>query len=420
MDIRINFNLTDIISALDVASTVTPHSTLANEGAGYLFVVRGQECYLYSSDENCISRAKFDLIESSGDGAFVFPAKNLSSSLRPLAKEEETCVIEAHSDEDGRHTVKYITSPDGAEAEFGTFAPDSISRYDEDLESASESYEYSPGVLREAISLSRAFMADKSDSTAPEALHGVEILDKVKFEKGDGYLYATNKYLAFFFRSEHFVGKKLAIHGNYISSFLSFLSKCGDKVTIRIGDKTFAVNEKGDVFGWARHGEQHDKFNYHALKSDSLVARVNKTRLLNALEASKGALKDKDKDGIILNFDSKSNKIWFDVPESRAKSIKVQADPIVETEEGTQPPKADSFFTTVSVNRLIELVQSMKGYEIIFRGYLGKPKEGKKQATCLFRTIDEFYLDSATGKPTPSKDEGILCRVTRFMPSQAK
>lgn len=420
MDIRINFNLTDIISALDVASTVNPHSTLANEGAGYLFVVRGKECFLYSSDENCISRAKFDLIESSGDGAFVFPAQNLGNSLRPLAKEEETCVIEAHSDEDGRHTVKYITSPDGAEAEFGTFAPDSISRYDEDLEAATETYEYSPGILREAISLSRAFMADKSDSTAPEALHGVEVLDKVKFEKGDGYLYATNKYLAFFFRSDHFVGKKLAIHGNYISAFLSFLSKCGDKVTIRIGDKTFAVNERGDVFGWARHGEQHDKFNYHTLKSDSLVARVNKTRLLNALEASKGALKDKDKDGIIINFDSKSNKIWFDVPESRAKSIKVQADPIVDTEEGAQPSKADSFFTTVSANRLIELVQSMKGYEIVFRGYLGKPKEGKKQATCLFRTIDEFHLDPATGKPTPSKDEGILCRVTRFMPSQAK
>lgn len=419
MDIRINFNLTDIISALDVASTVTPHSTLANEGAGYLFVVRGKECFLYSSDENCISRAKFDLIDSSGDGAFVFPAKNLSSSLRPLAKEEETCVIEAHSDEDGRHTVKYITSPDGAEAEFGTFAPDSISRYDEDLEAASEVYEYSPGILREAISLSRAFMADKSDSTAPEALHGVEVLDKVKFEKGDGYLYATNKYLAFFFRSDHFVGKKLAIHGNYISAFLSFLSKCGDKVTIRIGDKTFAVNERGDVFGWARHGEQHDKFNYHTLKSDSLVARVNKARLLNALEASKGALKDKDKDGVVLNFDSKSNKIWFDVPESRAKSIKVQADPI-EAEEGAQPSQADSFFTTVSANRLIELVQSMKGYEIIFRGYLGKPKEGKKQATCLFRTIDEFHLDPSTGKPTPNKDEGILCRVTRFMPSQAK
>lgn len=419
MNIRINFNLADIIEALDVVSAVTPHPTMANEGAGYLFVVRGLECFLYSSDENCISRAKFNLSESSGDGTFVFPAKNLSNSLRPLAKEEETCVIEANSDEDGRHTVKYITAPDGAEAEFGTFAPDSISRYDEDLEAATESYEYSPGILKEAISLSRAFMADKSDSTAPEALHGVEVLDKVKFEKGDGYLYATNKFMAFFFRSDHFVGKKLAIHGNYVSSFLSFLSKCGDKVTIKIGDKTFAVNEKGDVFGWNRQGEQHDKFNYHALKTDSLVARINKGRLLNALQVAKGALKDKERDGVTLNFDAKSNKIWFEVAESRAKSIKVEASPVAD-EEGVQPSKADSFFTTVSVNQLIELVQSMKGYEINFRGYLGKPKEGKKQATCLFRTIDEFYLDPATGKPTPDKDEGVLCRVTRFMPSQAK
>jgi hypothetical protein len=420
MNIRINFNLADIIEALDVVSTVTPHPTTKNEGAGYLFVVRGLECFLYSSDENCISRAKFDLSESSGDGAFVFPAANLGSSLRPLAKEEETCVIEANSDEDGRHTVKYVTSPDGAEAEFGSFPPDSISRYDEDLASATESYEFIPGVLKEAISLARAFMADKSDQAVPEAFHGVEILDKAKFEKGDGYVYATNKFMAFFFRSDHFIGKKLAIHGNYVSAFLSFLSKCGDKVTIKIGDKTFAINERGDVFGWARHGEQHDKFNYHALKTDSLVARINKSRLLNALEASKGALKDKEKDGVILNFDAKSTKIWFDVPESRAKSIKVQADPITEAEEGTQTSKADSFTSMVSANQLIELVQSMRGYDINFRGYLGKVKEGKKHAQCLFRTIDEFYLDPATGKPTPNKDEGVLCRVTRFMPSQAK
>jgi hypothetical protein len=421
MNIRINFNLADIIEALDVVSTVTPHSTMANEGAGYLFVVRGTECFLYSSDETCISRAKFDLIESSGDGSFVFPAKNLSNSLRPLAKEEETCVIEANSDEDGRHTVKYVTSPDGAEAEFGSFSPDSISRYDEDLESATESYEFSPGVLREAINLARAFMADKSDQAVPEAFHGVEILDKAKFEKGDGYVYATNKFMAFFFRSDHFVGKKLAIHGNYISAFMSFLAKCGDKVVIKLGDnKTFAINEKGDVFGWTRHGELHDKFNYHALKTDSLVARINKGRLLHALECAKGAFRDKEKDSIILNFDSKTNKIWFDVPESRAKSIKVEASPVTEAEEGTTQSKADSFASTVSAKQLTELVQSMKGYEINFRGYLGKPKEGKKQATCLFRTIDEFYLDPATGKATPNSEEGILCRVTRFMPSQAK
>lgn len=419
MNIRINFNLSDIIEALDMVSTVTPLKTLANEGAGYLFVVRGKECFLYSSDENCISRAKFDLIESSGDGAFVFPYQNLSSSLRPLAKEEETCIIEATSDEEGSHKVKYITSPDGAEAEFGSFSPESISRYDTDLEEASETYVFNSGLLREAISLARSFMADKEEQGMSEAFRGVEVLDKTRLEKGDGYLYATDRYMAFFFRSEHFVGKKLAIHSKYISAFLSFLAKCKGDVNIKIGDKTFAINDRGDVFGWNKH-ELHDKFNYHTLKMDSLVVRVNKSRFLNAIECSKGALKDKDQnDGIVFNFDAKTSKIWFDVPASRAKSIKIEATPVTEAEEGTQESKADSFSAVVSARQLAELVQNMKGYDVTFRGFLGKPKDGKKPL-CVFRTIDDFYMDSDTGKPIPFKEDSIPCRVTRFMPSKLK
>jgi hypothetical protein len=420
MKIQINFNLSDIIEAIDVVSAVAPHKT-TSDAEGYLFVVRGKECLLYSSGESCIARAKFDLIDSSGDGEFVFPAKNLTNSLRPLAKEEETCIIEATSDEDGRHMVRYVTSPDGAEAEFGSFSPDSISRYEDDLEAATETYEFNPGVLKEAINLARAFMADKLEQGMSEALRGIEVLDKTRLEKGDGYLYATDRFMAFYFRSDHFIGKKLAIHANHIPAFVSFLSKCesGTNVTIKISDKTFAINSKGDLFGWNKHGELHDKFSHHNLKMDSLVVRVNKARFLHALESSKGALKDKDQDSIVFNYDSKASKIWFNVPTSKSKSIRIDASPVVDTEEGTTASKADSFSAVVSIRQLTELVQNMKGYDITFRGYIGKPKNGTK-ALNLFRTIDDFFLSSADGKITTSQEDSIPCRVTRFMSSLTK
>jgi hypothetical protein len=419
MKIQINFNLNDIIEALDVVSTVAPHKT-TNDSEGYLFVVKGKECFIYSSGENCIARAKFNLIDSSGDGSFVFPAKNLSSSLRPLAKEEETCIIEATSDDDGRHMVRYVTSPDGAEAEFGSFSPESISRYDDDLEAATETYEFNPAVLKEAISLARSFMADKVEQGMSEAFRGVEVIDKTRLEKGDGYLYATDRFMAFYFRSDHFVGKKLAIHGSYVPAFLSFLSKCdsGSNITVKISDKTFAINSRGDVFGWNK-GDLHDKFSHHNLKMDSLVVRVNKARFLHALDASKGALKDKEQDGIVFNYDAKTSKIWFNVPTSKSKSLKIDATPVVDAEEGTTTATADSFSAVVSVRQLTELVQNMKGYDITFRGYIGKPKNGAK-ALNLFRTIDEFYLSSADGKVTTSQEDSIPCRVTRFMSSLTK
>lgn len=414
--IRINFQLNDIMEALDVVSAVTPHDTSnGNEGAGYLFIVRGEECFLYSNDSNCIARAKFKLIESSGDGSFVFPYKNLVNSLRPLAKEEETCVIEATCDE-GSYKVKYITSPDGAEAEFGSFSPDSISRFDDDLESAPDTYEFNIGVLREAISLARFYLAPKTDSEAG-AFHGIEVMDKSRLEKSDGYLYASNKFEAFFFRTDHFSGKKLAIHGAYISSLLSFLAKSGETVTIKVGEKTFAINDKGDVFGWSRQDKLHDRFNYHSPKMDSLVVRVNKGRLLNALECARGAL-NKDQDKIIFNFDADTNKIWFDVPESKAKSIKVNAPYVTEDDEGSSHVPSPSFSSPVSAKQFVEMFQNMKGHEVVFRGYLGKPKETSKKPICIFRTIDEFFLDPATGKVTPNGEEGIACRVTRFVPAQ--
>jgi len=129
-------------------------------------------------------------------------------------------------------------------------------------------------------------------------------------------------------------------------------------------------------------------------------------------------LKEKD-DSIVFNYDAKTSKIWFNVTTSKSKSIKIEATPVVDTEEGTTASTADSFSASVSIRQLTELIQNMKGYDVTFRGYIGKPKAGTK-ALNLFRTIDEFFLSSADGKVTTSQEDSIPCRITRFMSSLTK
>ena len=126
--LKINFNLQDLNEALEVVSIVAPRPVTQSGGAGYLFIIRGLECFLYSRSDQCVSRAKFPLIESSGDGNFAFPSEYLGA-LKFLL-EEGTCIIEATSDEE-RYVVHYVT-PRGAESEFGSFDPSLLANCDGD------------------------------------------------------------------------------------------------------------------------------------------------------------------------------------------------------------------------------------------------------------------------------------------------
>ena len=57
----------------------------------------------------------------------------------------------------------------------------------------------------------------------------------------------------------------------------------------------------------------------------------------------------------------------------------------------------------------------MKGHNIELRTLI--QTENDKATLCLFRTIDDFRLELATGKVTPELEGSVACRVTRFMPS---
>lgn len=412
MKIRINFNLQDLNEALDVVSIITPSSVTQSGGAGFLFVVRGHECFLYSRNTQCVARAKFPLIETSEDGSFAFPAEFLGA-LRYLLS-EGTCIIEATSDE-GRYVVSYNT-PGGAESEFGSFDPGLLATCDDDFELATTKYTFSSKILHNAIGLARPFTADLKNGKT-ENLKNIEVIDKARLPNGDGYLYAADGTRAFYFYTDEFKGKSLEIHGNHVPSLLSFLSKCEDEVVICKGKNfTFAVSSNDSVFGWPGHDKLHDKFNYYTTKKDPIAVSVNKAALLASLHHARACM-NKDKDKIKVIFDPDAKQLRFAFPESKTRTIPVPVKyKINESDEEAVEPKA--YTIGANIDFFIELVEAIKGHDVEIRWVISPPTPARKHEVALFRTIDEFRLDSKTGKVTPEPEGSIPCRVTRFMPSR--
>jgi len=417
---KIEFSLPDLLKALEVVSIVTPRPVTASGAAGYLFVVRGQECFLYSRDELCVARASFPLSESSEDGQFVYPAESIDA-LKYL--DDDSCTIEASS-VDERFTVRYQTAS-GVEAERSSFDPQLLSTFDEDLEAAAaSSVEFRSGVLREAINLAKPFIGKVGDSKVGEHFKGLQIMDATRvdkdkgidYSKGDGYLFVSDGTRTFFFQCDDFKGKSLEIHAQFLGLFVSFLSKCKEKVVIRKGSHLiFAMSESGQVLGWPLHTKLHDKFVYYTLKTDNKhVFQVNRARFVNSLQHARMELPAKQ-NKVKLNFSQERKSIWIGIAEgsSKAKGIPVEVKVISDAD----PSEVTDFSLGINLDFLIELVNSVKGHTVEFRCGIFPASETRKRDMGLFRTIDDFRLDPS-GKVTPESEGSFQCKVTRFMPSK--
>jgi hypothetical protein len=414
---KITFNLSDFFAALDIIGVVQP-MVVQNLPASYLFVVSGDKCRLYSRNEMSVASAMFNLISSTGDGQFVYPAAFLGS-LKYL-DDDEVCTMEATDDEGTNFKVKYSTNS-GAESERGTIDPQLLfSTCDEDLAASTSTYEFSSRVLREAINQARPFLADLKDQKVSDNFKCLQIMDatlvdkekQVDYSKGDGYMFVGDSNRAFFFQCDDFKGKSLEIHGQHLGAFLSFLGKCGDTVTIHKGGHfTFAVSPTG-MLGWVRPAKLHDKFNYFSLKHDQVVLKLNKSRVLNSLQHTRSEL-EKDETKIKFHFEVDQKLVWFtfDGAKAKSKSIPVPVN-VKEVSESFS-----GFLLGGNINHLISLFDLAKGNEIEFRNRIFPADASRKHDVGLLRSIDEFNLDSA-GKITPESEGNFKCRVTRFMPSK--
>lgn len=405
---KISFDMSNLVQALDLASIVTPPKTAG--AAGYLFIVKGNECYVYSRDSACVARSSFVLRSSDGDGSFVYPSDYVGS-LKLLASTSDTCEIEAIQDGE-KFTVRYHASS-GAKAERGSFDPRLLETCDQDLGEATGDQTYPSGLLREAIGLAKPFLS-KADGV-DESLKGLQILDATKpeYAKGDGCMYASDGTRAFYFRCTALAGKSLDVHGQHLSQLTNFLSSRAEEVTIKRGKHfTFAMDAKGNVFGWPKHAKVHGKFGYYSLNSDQYIISMPKVRINTSLMHMRSELDPKE-EKIKINFDPERRSLTFEVASGSAK---VEGIPIQVTIKQADPDQKPWSFG-VNINQLLELVSATKGHDVELRVRVLPATGDRRNDVAMFRTVESFNLDVA-GKVAIEVEGAFECQVTRFMPSK--
>lgn len=402
---KFKLNAEDLTNAINTVSVVAPRQVTAQGGAGYLFVVRGERCYVYSRDNTCVARTDFAIRDVEGEGAFVYPAQ-YTDAFKFLVGE---CVFESEADED-RFTVRY-SADNGAEAERTSFDPQLLSTCDKDLEKATTEYEYPAGLLREAINLARPFLADPKNSRTEEQFKGLMVFDSSKSEwsRGDGTLYSSNGTQNFYFECELFKGKHFEVHGQNLPALLSFLSKSEGTVKFRRGDNfTFLINSKGDVYGWPKQAKTHGKYSYYQLKYDQHELLFSKNVLLNAIQFIRVEL-DKSRDKVKVSYNHENKQIQLSVADG---SSKARSFPVASEEGSTGEEKSREW--NVNIDQFQKLVDGVKSNRFPLRLYF--MQQGDKEVT-MMRTIDTFRM-TAEGKVVQEQEGSFECKVTRFMPSK--
>jgi hypothetical protein len=405
----------DLNAALGIVSIVPPRPITPQGGAGYLFVVRGETCYVYSRDSLRVARADFPVTAVDGEGSFIYPADYVQGFQ---FLQDEVLEFEAVSDGDV-HTVKY-TSRSGAGSERTSYDPKLMADCDKDVEAAKNDRSFSVAILREAISLAKPFLSKPQDAKTEDQYKAIQIFDASNeaWAKGNGTMFAADGTQAFYFYCDAFKEKGLGLHGQHLGFVSSFLAKCEDTVTVKTGQNmTFATDSKGRVLGWAHHTKTHQKYAYYGLNNDKFIFDVPVRALVNALKYT-GTELDAKRDKIRLTYTAASNELSFMVVggNSKAKSFPVPVLP----KEGSE----DRDFTfAVNLYHLIDLFEGAKGDRLEMRVTLLPADERRPKDTAMLRTIDEFLIDTdgkvIGGSGVETQPENTFrCRVTRYMPSK--
>lgn len=419
---KIRLSVSALNEALDVVSIVPPQARTPDGGAGFLFVLRGGRCSIYSRDQTHQARVDvpFDTDSSDAEGSFIFPA----DKVQALKFLDGWIQIESGKT-DERDWIKYETEGK-AEQELSTIDPRLMQSIDAALEKTTEIGSYPSALLREAISTSRPFIA-KPNSQAEDQCKVLQLFDASKdsWKKGDGYFFSADGVRACFFYCEALKGKGLTVHGQHLPFLTMFLARSPGDVTVRQGEGvTYVVNAKGQVLGWAHSVKQHEKFGYYALKRDDFILKMPKDLVLKALRYVRAGL-DQKKDKIRVQYSHEEPAIRFLASESTGKTVSmpVGVKPVEEGEGGGGGKgTSQGFAVNASLNQMIELFDSMKTNEADLRVAV-VPATPERKESALFRTIDTFWIDSSGKQLIAPEDAGpegkaYQCQVTRFMPSR--
>lgn len=417
MGFKFTVKAQDLNAAIDVTALVEPDAINKQDHAGYLFVIRGNTGYVYSRNKQHVARASFPVMDVEGEGAFIYPKASVGS-FKSLGLSDITFSV---ADGD-TYSVSYTTSSK-ASAEKPSYDPKFGQTCDKELSDAKESCTFSSKLLLEALRLSRDFYVEASDKRSDDKVKSVVIFDREAegYEKADGYFQASNGMQLFSFYSDAFQGKSLSVHSQHIPTLISFLSKCEGPVKINVGQNmTFATDTSDRVFGWVHHSMTPPKHKNMPFSADHLVMDVEKNLILNALTFLKSEI-EANREKIKFVFSPNGNVVTFQITEGSNKATSWPVGVKIKEDETTEKREIQ---LNVSLEKFRQMFEKAQSNIVQLRISIIPPSETRNRETAMFRTFEEYLLDSSGkvvgGSNAETRPEGSsLCRVMRYTSSMS-
>jgi hypothetical protein len=411
----------DWTGALALASAITPSAVDAKGTAGYLCVVRGEKCFLYSEDGRQRFRVPIPVFDVEGEGAFVFPT-GAQGDLRYVEG-----WVEFESGEDGGANVVWCRRDTGGSKggihKIITFSPNALKSLDADFSKAEKTGSFPVAVLREALSMTRPYLSDpKEQGVKPECVN-LQLFGSDLDADGNGFMLGCSMHRTSYFYSPELEGRSLSVYALRIPLLLSFLSRSTGMVEVhRTENSTYFMNSAEQVLGWSNQDFPPSKFGFYGLALDKHMLKISKASLEKELRYIRSTL-PADKNKAFWSYDHKASTLTVSASNSlgsEVDSLPITVTPLTSGDDrcwgtGDLGKKSD-VQCNVNLDLMIQLVEATKHPRDVVLG-IAQTKNTKQH---LFRVIEEYFIDG-NGKyvEKPSEgQEGHQCRTVRFVPSK--
>jgi hypothetical protein len=355
------------------------------------------------------------LEELDSDGDFLLPI-TLTRTLLNIPDDIVTVDTSSEATPGGQHTFHIvIRCSSGLRCDLSTSNPRLVARCDEDLAAATEkdTRTYSIAVMRTALRLAEGFLPNDESADCEARFHTIRVFDDVRgkpeWQSGDGHLFCSDGRRVFYFQSEDFEGKGLAIHARHRGPLVDFLSKCSaPTLEIRRGARmTYAASGEEHLVGWVHQTETHPRFMFYSLNREKYVLRVSKAKLLSALDILPA---DDDRVRFIYthrNTETGGSTVQFVVSDAAGT---VTTFPVKVFHKAEEPSLEENIEFFVEVRYLESLFADAVRDEVELRIAQVEKSERHPHGGAMLRTFEDITVDETDGRR-------FRCKVVRFMPS---
>jgi len=411
----------DLLQAMSVVSVVQPRPVGNAETSGYLFLVKGNNCSIYSRDSNHVTRAQLTVDNLSGEGLddvisgkagtmFAFPTKHTSGFS--FFKSGN---ITFDATQDGNvFRVSAVGDRKGATAWRDSFDPRQTRPCDKEFDEVRKNTDgcsFPTSVLINALSMAKEFIPTDKDGVDPR--YSVQIFDQKVHKDGDGYMFCTNGVQTLHYYSDAFKGKALSVHGSHLDLLQKFLARSPGKVKIYEGATlTFAENASGQLFGWNKVGKSFQNFGYYDGSEDQFNLTVGYKDVLEALDYLQTQMDDKDRKILMIykhtGTDPSGGTLQFQLAEegSKGNGITTWEVPNIRRAATMSPDKTD-FSLNVSIDSVRSIFKPIAGSNQVKLCISILEKNRREQA--YIRTIDD-------GVELVDGDTTCKAIITRYTP----